>query len=61
MQELAQQRVELIKLNEGYTLAPPTRQIEIRNEILEKGLPGDPLVRRMWAMKDAAAAMSPSH
>lgn len=61
VQELAQQRVELIKLNEGYTLAPPTRQIEIRNEILEKGLPGDPLVRRMWAMKDAAAAMSPSH
>lgn len=48
----------LLRMNEEYTLAAPTRQIEIRAAVLKAGLPGDPVVRRMWAMRDAAAAMS---
>ena len=51
---LKQLRGELIRLNGEYTLASTTRQVEIRNHILARGLPGDPLVRRMWAMRDAA-------
>ena len=47
-------RASLIKLNDEYTLAPPVRQIEIRTAILTDGLPGDPIVRRMWAFRDAA-------
>ena len=48
-------RGDLLRLNSEYTMANSARQIEIRNEILKQGLPGDPLVRRMWAMKDAAS------
>ncbi len=48
-------RSDLLRLNSEYTMANSSRQIEIRNEILRQGLPGDPVVRRMWAMKDAAA------
>ncbi|MDX9866599.1 MAG: FHA domain-containing protein [Kiritimatiellia bacterium] len=58
--ELKRQRTALLRMNEEYTLAAPTRQIEIRTEILKAGLPGDPAVRRMWAMRDAAAAASPA-
>lgn len=57
--ELKKLRGTLLRLNEEYSLATLTRQIEIRSEILKNGIPGDPVVRRMWAMKDAAAA-SPS-
>lgn len=52
--ELKRRRAALLRLNDEYALAAPTRQIEIRNEILAQGLPGDPLVRRMWAFRDAA-------
>ncbi len=54
--ELKRQRAELLRLNDEYGAAAPARQIEIRGEILAKGLPGDPLVRRMWAVRDAAGA-----
>jgi len=54
--ELKRQRADLLKLSEEYSRATPTRQIEIRTEILEKGLPGDPVVRGMWAKRDAAAS-----
>jgi len=54
--ELKRQRTALLRMNEEYTLAAPTRQIEIRAAVLKAGLPGDPVVRRMWAMRDAAAA-----
>ena len=54
--ELKRLRTALLRLNDEYTMAIPTRQIEIRNEILKTGLPGDPLVRRMWAFRDAASS-----
>lgn len=54
--ELKRLRATLIKLNDEYALAPPARQIEIRNQILDSGLPGDPIVRRMWAFRDAAGS-----
>ena len=57
--ELKKLRRALLRLNEEYSLAAPTRQIDIRSEILKNGLPGDPVVRRMWAMKDAAATSRP--
>lgn len=53
--ELKGLRKSLMQLNGDYTMAAATRQIEIRNEILRTGIPGDPIVRRMWAMKDAVA------
>ena len=57
--ELKRLRATLLRLNDEYSLAPPARQIEIRTEILKSGLPGDPLVRRMWAFRDAAAGSAP--
>lgn len=56
--ELKRLRTVLLRLNDEYTMANPARQIEIRNEILKSGLPGDPIVRRMWAFRDAAASSS---
>ncbi len=53
--ELKRLRSDLVKLNNEYTMASPARQIEIRNAILKNGLPGDPMVRRMWSMKDAVS------
>ena len=53
--ELKKVRGDLMKLNAEYTLASPARQIQIRNEILKYGLPGDPMVRRMWSMKDSVS------
>ena len=53
--ELKRLRNDLLKMNSEYTLANSVRQIEIRNEILRQGLPGDPMVRRMWSMRDAAS------
>lgn len=54
--ELKRQRAVLLTSNNEYTLAALLRQIEIRSEILANGLPGDPIVRRMWAFRDSAAA-----
>jgi len=54
--ELKRLRAPLLQSNGAYTGAAPPRQIEIRDEILARGLPGDPLVRRMWAFRDAAHA-----
>ena len=55
--ELKLQRAVLMRLKEEYRGAAPTRQIEIRTEIMAKGLPGDNLVREMWAKRDAAATV----
>jgi hypothetical protein len=57
--ELKRLRLALLRLNDEYSMAAPARQIEIRNEILRAGLPGDPVVRRMWAFRDAAAGSAP--
>ncbi len=54
--ELKSQRAALQQLNGEYSMAPAVRQIEIRNELMGKGLPGDPLVRAMWARRDAAVS-----
>lgn len=54
--ELKGQRALLQQLNGEYSLAPAVRQIEIRNEVMGKGLPGDPMVRAMWARRDAAVS-----
>jgi pSer/pThr/pTyr-binding forkhead associated (FHA) protein len=51
---LRKQRAPLLRLNDEYSMAAPSRQIQIRGEILRQGVPGDPVVRRMWAMRDAA-------
>ncbi|MDD4102224.1 MAG: FHA domain-containing protein [Kiritimatiellae bacterium] len=58
--ELKGQRASLQQLNGEYSLAPAVRQIEIRNEVMSKGLPGDPLVRAMWARRDAAVSATGS-
>lgn len=53
--ELKRLRSDMLRLNREYTMANSDRQIEIRNQILKDGLPGDPIVRRMWSMRDAAS------
>ncbi len=57
--ELKRQRGNVISLNTEYDRALPSRQIEIRGEVLKLGLPGDPVVRRMWAGRDAAKVAGP--
>jgi len=47
-------REPLIRLSDEYAMAPLTRKIEIRTEILKLGLPGDPLVRPKWIEQAAA-------
>ncbi len=54
MAELRKLRLQLLELNTEYSRSMPERQIQIRGEILRLGLPGDPVVRRMWAARDAA-------
>ena len=44
-------REPVAKLDTEYESASPERAIEIREEILKIGIPGDPLVRRVWATK----------
>ena len=44
-------RKELIALDKEFTTALPERAIQIRDAILAKGLPGDPLVRKMWSKR----------
>jgi pSer/pThr/pTyr-binding forkhead associated (FHA) protein len=50
---VADNRARLRELSQSYDFAPPARQIEIRDEILAKGLPGDPIVKRMWSSANA--------
>jgi hypothetical protein len=42
-------RLPLVLLNNEYDAATPERGIQLRTQIMAKGLPGDPIVRRMWA------------
>ncbi len=53
-QEIKAQKDAGIKLNNEYNFAAPQRQIEIRDQVLKLGLPGDPTVKRMWIFRDAA-------
>ena len=42
-------REPIAVMNNEYDNAPPEKAIELRDKILRTGLPGDPIVRRMWA------------
>lgn len=53
--EYKRQRAEILALRDEYGKASPERQIVIRTQILAKGIPGDPVVRDMWAKRDAAS------
>jgi len=44
-------RNELMELNKKYSVASAEKQIEIREEVLGIGLPGDPVVKAMWARR----------
>ena len=44
-------RRPLMRLNSEYSTALPDRAIQIRDEILKRGIPGDPLVRSMWSKR----------
>lgn len=54
MTEFRKLRLDISALNTEYSRSGPARQIEIREEIMGRGLPGDAMVRRMWAGRDAA-------
>jgi len=47
-------RTRLRELGQEYDLAAPARQIAVRDEILKLGLPGDPIVKRMWSSSTAS-------
>lgn len=51
--ELKKNRSEVFELNNKFGTAPLKEQIAIRGSILQAGLPGDPILRRMWAMQSA--------
>ena len=44
-------RNPIIRLARDYNSAVPEKKIQIRDTILKQGLPGDPVVRRMWGFK----------
>ncbi|MFH0907377.1 MAG: FHA domain-containing protein [bacterium] len=52
-------RNRLRELGQEYDLAAPSRQIAVRDDILKLGLPGDPIVKRMWS--SFTASQQPSH
>ena len=49
--DLKNYRMPLIKLGRGYNTEPDEKKIDIRDAILKRGIPGDPVVRRMWGFK----------
>ena len=51
MKALKKYRAPLIKLDSGFSSAEPEQAIRIRDEILQLGIPGDPLVRKMWSKR----------
>ncbi len=48
-------RAKLVEMDRQFGTSPPLEQIRLRSEILKTGLPGDPIVRKMWTSRDAAA------
>lgn len=55
-----QYRATILKLNHDFDGAAPEEQIRLRGEILDAGLPGDPVIRRMWAMRESANRPPPA-
>jgi pSer/pThr/pTyr-binding forkhead associated (FHA) protein len=51
MKALKKYRAGLVKLDAEFSSASPERAIQIRDEILSHGIPGDPLVRKMWSKR----------
>ena len=49
--EFAQFRVRLQELNRQYNSALPEEAIKIRDQVLKEGIPGDPVVKRMWSLR----------
>ena len=52
--EVKKMRTPLVRLGRDYNTATDERRIQIRDEILSQGIPGDPVVRRMWGFKHYA-------
>ena len=44
----------IIKLNRDYNIAMPEEALKIRGQIIKAGLPGDPIVKKMWQQRPAA-------
>ena len=44
-------RVSMQELNRKYNTVMPEEAIKIRDQILKSGLPGDPVVKRMWSLR----------
>ncbi len=49
--EFSQFRITLQKENSAYNSALPEDAIKIREKILNTGIPGDPVVKRMWSLR----------
>ena len=43
----------VIKLNREYNIAMPEDALKIRGQIIKTGLPGDPIVKKMWQQRPA--------
>jgi pSer/pThr/pTyr-binding forkhead associated (FHA) protein len=54
LERFKEYRKEMLKLNDEFSAASLEQQVAIRDKVLSAGLPGDPVVRRMWAMRDAS-------
>jgi len=50
-QALQAYRQQLLQLDKEFSTALPERAIQIRDDVLRLGIPGDPLVRKMWAKR----------
>ena len=44
----------ILKLNREYNIAMPEDALKIRGQIIKTGLPGDPIVKKMWQQRPAA-------
>lgn len=45
---------EILKLNREYNIAMPEDALKIRSEIVRIGLPGDPILKKMWNQRPAS-------
>ena len=41
----------ILKLNREYNIAMPEEALKIRGQIIKTGLPGDPIVKKMWQQR----------
>ena len=44
----------VLKLNREYNIAMPEEALKLRGQIIKTGLPGDPIVKKMWQQRPAA-------